>query len=312
MTCVFMEENEIIQLNSVDQYNQLFGLETLHPLVGVVDLAEATRYPLRFTINYGIYALFLKDIKCGDIRYGRQKYDYEEGTIVSFAPGQVAETEIVQGTKLKAKGILFHPDLIKGTSLGQEIKSYSFFSYSSNEALHLSEEEKEIILDCLDKIKLELTHPIDKLSKRLIARNIQLLLDYCMRFYNRQFVTRAESNHDTLSRFESLLDNYFQSGKPQSEGLPTVKYFADRVFLSPNYFGDLIKKETGKTAQEYIQNKLIGVAKELIAGTDKSVSEIAYELGFQYSQHFNRIFKKNVGYTPGEYRKLATEAQNIH
>ena len=307
-----MEENEIIQLNSVYQYNQLFGLETLHPLVGVVDLAEATRYPLRFTINYGIYALFLKDIKCGDIRYGRQKYDYEEGTIVSFAPGQVAETEIVQGTKLKAKGILFHPDLIKGTSLGQEIKSYSFFSYSSNEALHLSEEEKEIILDCLDKIKLELTHPIDKLSKRLIARNIQLLLDYCMRFYNRQFVTRAESNHDTLSRFESLLDNYFQSGKPQSEGLPTVKYFADRVFLSPNYFGDLIKKETGKTAQEYIQNKLIGVAKELIAGTDKSVSEIAYELGFQYSQHFNRIFKKNVGYTPGEYRKLATEAQNIH
>ena len=307
-----MEENEIIQLNSVDQYNQLFGLETLHPLVGVVDLAEATRYPLRFTINYGIYALFLKDIKCGDIRYGRQKYDYEEGTIVSFAPGQVAETEIVQGTKLKAKGILFHPDLIKGTSLGQEIKSYSFFSYSSNEALHLSEEEKEIILDCLDKIKLELTHPIDKLSKRLIARNIQLLLDYCMRFYNRQFVTRTESNHDTLSRFESLLDNYFQNGKPQSEGVPTVKYFADRVFLSPNYFGDLIKKETGKTAQEYIQNKLIGVAKELIAGTDKSVSEIAYELGFQYSQHFNRIFKKNVGYTPGEYRKLATEAQNIH
>ena len=241
-----MEENEIIQLNSVDQYNQLFGLETLHPLVGVVDLAEATRYPLRFTINYGIYALFLKDIKCGDIRYGRQKYDYEEGTIVSFAPGQVAETEIVQGTKLKAKGILFHPDLIKGTSLGQEIKSYSFFSYSSNEALHLSEEEKEIILDCLNKIKLELTHPIDKLSKRLIARNIQLLLDYCMRFYNRQFVTRTESNHDTLSRFESLLDNYFQSGKPQSEGLPTVKYFAaaDRqVFCRPRIpFAQLFRR----------------------------------------------------------------------
>ncbi len=307
-----MEEYEIIQLNSVDQYNQMFGLETLHPLVSVVDLAESTRYPLRFTINYGIYALFLKDIKCGDIRYGRQKYDYEEGTIVSFAPGQVAETEITDGMKLRARGILFHPDLIKGTSLGQEIKSYSFFSYNSNEALHLSEEEKEIIFDCLDKIKLELAHPIDKLSKRLITRNIQLLLDYCMRFYNRQFVTRTESNHDILGRFESLLDNYFQSGKPQNEGLPTVKYFADRVFLSSNYFGDLIKKETGKTAQEYIQNKLIGVAKELIAGTDKSVSEIAYELGFQYSQHFNRIFKKNVGYTPGEYRKLVSETQSIH
>lgn len=212
---------------------------------------------------------------------------------------------MLKGVQPKARGLLFHPDLIKGTSLGQEIKSYSFFSYNSSEALHLSDEEKGIILDCLDKIKLELTHPIDKLSKRLIARNIQLLLDYCMRFYNRQFETRSQSNKDVLTRFESLLDDYFLSGKPQTEGLPTVKYFADKVFLSPNYFGDLIKKETGKTAQEYIQNKLIDTAKELIAGTNKTVSQIAYELGFQYSQHFNRIFKKNVGQTPREYREMA-------
>ena len=296
--------NDIINIDSVDVYNKLFGLETLHPLVSVVDLSEAKGYPERFTVNYGIYALFLKDTKCGDIRYGKRTYDYQEGSIVSFAPGQVAEAEMLKGVQPKARGILFHPDLIKGTSLGQEIRTYSFFSYNSSEALHLSEEEKRIILDCLDKVKMELAHPIDKLSKRLIARNIQLLLDYCMHFYNRQFETRTESNRDVLTRFEALLEDYFQSEKTQTVGLPTVKYFADKVFLSPNYFGDLIKKETGKTAQEYIQNKLIDVAKEMIVGTDKTVSQIAYDLGFQYSQHFNRIFKKNVGYTPSEYRKL--------
>ena len=297
-------KEEFIQMDNVSQYNELFGLETLHPLVNVIDLAKATRFPPHFTINYGIYTLFLKDIKCGDIRYGRESYDYQEGTIVSFAPGQVAEIKTAEGVQPLAKGIIFHPDLIKGTALGQEIKSYSFFSYSSREALHLSDEEKGIILDCLGKIKLELTHPIDKLSKRLIARNIQLLLDYCMRFYERQFTTRKATNKDVLAKFEHLLDNYFQNNQPQREGLPTVKYFADQVFLSPNYFGDLIKKETGKTAQEYIQNKIIDLAKEMLLGTAKTVSQIAYDLGFQYSQHFNRIFKKNVGYTPNEYRRL--------
>lgn len=301
-------KEDLIKLDTVDAYNQLFGLETLHPLVNVVDLSEANGFPTHFTVNYGIYALFLKDIKCGDIRYGRQVYDYQEGTIVSFAPGQVAETEMLEGVKPMAKGIVFHPDLIKGTSLGQEIKTYSFFSYDSREALHLSEEEKGIILDCLAKIKLELSHPIDKLSKRLIARNIQLLLDYCMRFYNRQFVTRTEVNKDVLSRFEFLLDDYFRNGKTRTEGVPTVRYFADKVFLSSNYFGDLIKKETGRSPQEYIQGKMIDMAKEMLLGTEKTVSQIADDLGFQYSQHFNRIFKKNVGQSPNEYRRLQANA----
>lgn len=296
--------DDLIKMDTVDEYNRLFGLETLHPMVSVIDLSKATKFPSHFTINYGVYAIYLKDTKCGKIRYGRQSYDYQEGTVVSFAPGQIAETEILDGMKPTAKGILFHPDLIKGTSLGQEIKTYSFFSYNSNEALHLSEEEKEIFLDCLEKVKMELVRPIDKMSKRLIARNIQLLLDYCMRFYNRQFITRDVANKDVLTKFEALLDDYFQSGKSQTSGIPTVRYFAEKVFLSPNYFGDLIKKETGKTAQEYIQNKIIDVAKELLLGTEKTVSQIAYELGFQYSQHFNRIFKKNVGQSPNEYRKV--------
>lgn len=295
---------DFIKLDAVDQYNALFGLETLHPLVSIIDLSKATLFPTHLRINYGVYALFLKDSKCGDIRYGRQVYDYQEGTVVCFAPGQVVTTVMEKGTKPAARGILFHPDLIRGTSLGKEIKQYSFFSYDSTEALHLSEEEKEVILDCLDKIQMELEHSIDKHSKRLISKNIELLLDYCMRFYERQFTTRSNVNKDILVRFEEMVDEYFQGEQLQQEGLPTVKYFADKICLSPNYFGDLIKKETGKTAQEIIQNKIVNQAKEWIVSTDKTVSQIAYELGFQYSQHFNRLFKKNTGLTPNEYRKM--------
>lgn len=232
----------VIQLDTVDVYNKLFGLETIHPLVSVVDLSQATRFPTRFTLHYGIYALFLKQVKCGDIRYGRQTYDYQEGTVTSFAPGQVTAIEMAEGAKPLAKGLLFHPDLIRGTSLGQEIRHYSFFSYNSNEALHLSDEEKDIFTDCLDKIKLEVLHPIDKHSKRLISRNIELLLDYCMRFYERQFITRKTVNRDALTQFEELLDAYFSDNKALQNGLPSVKYFADKICLSPNYFGDLVKK----------------------------------------------------------------------
>lgn len=295
---------EVIKLDTVDAYNKLFGLETLHPLVSVIDLSKATRFPTRFTLHYGIYALFLKQVKCGDIRYGRQTYDYQEGTVTSFAPGQVTAIEMAEGAKPLAKGLLFHPDLIRGTSLGQEIRHYSFFSYNSNEALHLSDEEKDIFTDCLDKIKLEVLRPIDKHSKRLISRNIELLLDYCMRFYERQFITRQTVNKDVLTKFEELLDSYFTDDRAMQNGLPSVKYFADKICLSPNYFGDLVKKETGKSPQEYIQNKIIDLAKERIMGSEMTVNQIAYELGFQYPQHFTRIFKKKVGCTPSEYRKL--------
>lgn len=296
--------SEIIHLDTVDDYNRLFGLETQHPLVSVVDLTQSSHVPTRIAVNYGIYALFLKNTRCGDIRYGRQIYDYSEGTITSFAPGQVVEVEMQDGVKPSAQGIVFHPDLIRGTALGREMKLYTFFSYSSTEALHVSEEERGIILDCLQKIRMELERPIDQFSKRLIASNIHLLLEYCLRFYNRQFVTRAQANKDVLMRFETLLDDYFQMGRVRTEGLPNVRYFAERVFLSPNYFGDLIKKSTGKTPQEYIQTKIIDTAKELLLGSRMTVCQIADELGFQYPQHFNRLFKKNVGITPNEYRKV--------
>ena len=295
--------DKILYLDHVDQYNRLYGLETLHPLVSVINLNKATRQMNYAHWHYGIYALYLKLEKACDIRYGRQNYDYQEGTVIGFARGQVTGIELKDGTRPLAHGLLFHPDLIRGTALGRDIKRYSFFSYESNEALHLSEEEKGIFVDCLRKIQIELEHSIDKHSKRLIAMNIELLLDYCLRFYDRQFTTRAETNKDVLVRFERLLDEYLQSDLLRQEGLPTVRYFAEKICLSPNYFGDLIKKETGKTAQENIQDRIISLAKEWILGTNKTVSQIAYDLGFQYSQHFSRIFKKTVGCTPNEYRK---------
>lgn len=296
--------DEIIRVDTIDQYNKLYGLETMHPLVGVVDLTKATTFPNHVRMNMGVYSLFLKQTLCGDLKYGKKLYDYQEGTIVSFAPGQVIGVELKENIRPSSVGIVFHPDLIRGTSLGETIKQYSFFSYEVNEALHVSEEEKQIIMDCFDKIRIELSHAIDKHSKTLIAKNIELLLDYCMRFYERQFNTRSKANKDILVRFENLLDDYFQGDNVEINGYPTVKYFADKVFLSPNYFGDLIKKETGQTAQQYIISKLIGFAKDRIVNTNLTVSEIAFGLGFQYAQHFSRLFKKNVGCSPNEYKRL--------
>lgn len=296
--------SEIIKLESVGLYNDLYGLETLHPLVSVVDLHQATRMINHVRMDYGLYALFLKQSKSCNIKYGRTSYDYEEGTIVCFAPGQIASVEMIENeVSPEVYGVVFHPDLIRGTSLGENIKQYSFFSYEVNEALHVSEEEREIIMDCFHKIRIELSHAIDKHSKTLIAKNIELLLDYCMRFYERQFHTRSKPNRDILMKFENLLDDYFQEGNAENKGYPTVKYFADKVFLSPNYFGDLIKKETGKSAQQYITFKLIELAKDRILNTNLTVSEIAFGLGFQYAQHFSRLFKKNVGCSPNEYKK---------
>ena len=229
-------------------------------------------------------------------------YDFDDQTVVSIAPGQTVGYTDIEGIPTKSVGLLFHPDFIRGTSLGRKIRKYTFFSYEANEALHLSEEERTIVLDCLKKIEMELRHAIDKHSKGLIATNIELLLDYCMRFYERQFVTREDLNLDALARFERLLDDYLSEGVAAREGLPSVRYFADKICLSPNYFGDLVKKETGKSAQEYIQLKMIDAAKESLLDPDKTIGQVAGELGFQYPQHFVRFFRRYAGCTPNQYR----------
>lgn len=295
--------DQIIQLDSIDTYNRLYGLPTLHPLVAVVDLTKATRMLNHVKVNYGIYALFLKNgVNC-TLKYGRRNYDYQEGTIVSFAPGQTVEVEMFDNeVSPEVYGLLFHPDLIHGTSLGDKIGQYTFLDYAQNEALHLSEKERDIIIDCLHKIEYELDYPVDKHSRSLLNAHIELVLDYCLRFYDRQFCTRAKVNSDILTRFEQLLNDYF-NGDESKNGLPSVKFFADKICLSPGYFGDLIKKETGRTAQEYIQRKVIEQSKHRLLGSGQSVSEVAYSLGFQYPQHFIRLFKRETGVTPGEYRK---------
>ncbi|MFD0998094.1 helix-turn-helix domain-containing protein [Ohtaekwangia kribbensis] len=293
---------EILKFDTINQYNAFNKNITLHPLVSVVDLSKADPRRLR-RMSYGFYTIFLKEIKCGDLRYGCSNYDYDEGTLVFLAPGQVIGSTGEEYYQPQGLALVFHSDFLLGTVLGRHISDYSFFSYAANEALHLSERERQIILDCFSKIKFELEYSVDKHSKKLIASNIELFLNYCVRFYDRQFITRGETIHrGIVERFEALLNNFFSSEKPQTVGLPSVAYCANELNLSVNYFGDLIKKETGKSAHEYIQLKLIDVAKQRIYDTNKSVSEIAYELGFKYPQHFTRVFKQYVGISPLEYR----------
>ncbi|HXD78113.1 MAG TPA: helix-turn-helix transcriptional regulator [Puia sp.] len=293
---------KIVRIETVDQYNKMRGVETLHPLVSVIDLAKARPMPAQI-FNFGVYAIFLKEFKCGELRYGRSTYDYQAGTLVFVAPGQVLGVQPKIPTfEPKGWALLFHPDLIKGTSLGKHIQDYSFFSYDVNEALHLSEKERQIVLDLFSKIEYELEHAIDKHSRTLIVANLGLFLGYCTRFYDRQFITRDHVHKGIVERLATLLNDYFSSDNPQIIGLPSVGWCAGQLNLSANYFGDLIKKETGISAQDHIRNKLIDIAKERVFDPEKSISEIAYNLGFKYPQHFTRLFKQRVGQTPRAYR----------
>ncbi|MEC7771324.1 MAG: helix-turn-helix transcriptional regulator [Bacteroidota bacterium] len=299
----------ILNIDNVSDYFNLRKYEILHPMVGIMDYSKISERNYSNSgfdaLHFGCYAVFLKESKGCKIKYGGNPYDYDEGTMVFVGPGQTVELTTNDPNYIpKGYVLLFHPDLLLGTELAKKIHGYSFFSYSVKEALHLSTKERHIMLSLLDKIQFELEQNLDKHSKKLIVSNIELLLDYCLRFYDRQFLTRENVNHGALQSFESLLTDYLNSDKPKVSGLPSVAYFAEQLHLSSNYFGDLVKKETGYSAQEYIQNKLIDVAKEKVFDPNKSVSEIAYELGFKYPQHFSRLFKSKVGYSPNEFKML--------
>ena len=293
---------KITKLESVTQYNQLRGVKTLHPLVTMLDLSKAVPMPAQ-TFHFGLYAIYLKELECGELSYGRSKYDYQEGTLVFVAPGQILGVQPkVKTFQPKGWALLFDPELIRGTSLGRNMKDYSFFSYEVNEALHLSDQEREIVIDCFRKIQLELSIGIDKHSRTLISSNIELFLNYCQRFYDRQFITRENANKGVLERFENLLSSYFNSDLPLNSGIPTVSYCAKELNLSTNYFGDLVKKESGISALDYIQTIVIDRAKDKILESEKSIGDVAYELGFKYPQHFTRLFKQKVGLAPTEYK----------
>ncbi len=296
--------DEIVRIDTVKDYNEYWGVADRHPLVNVLEGSQVTRPIPNCRKSFGLYVIFLKDVKCADyLKYGREEYDYQQNTLVFVSPGQVLGYP-ADGSTYQAKGwcLYFSPELLRGTPLGRHIKDYTFFSYDVREALHLSLQERDTIIDCMRKIEDEIRNGSDRHSNAIIASAIELLLNYCTRFYSRQFVTRKKANKDILTHFEALLDGYFTSDTPKRVGTPSVAWCAEQLHLSPNYFGDLIKKETGISAIEHIQRKTMDTAKDFLMQTNKTISEIAYSLGYQYPQYFSRAFKKFEGCSPNEYR----------
>lgn len=295
---------ELLKISSITEYNKMMGVKTLHPLISAIDMSEVNHFP-KFPMIANFYAIYFVEVECGVMKYGRATYDYQEGTLLFTAPNQVVEGyPTISPHEAKGWALIFHPDLIRNTTLGKEIHKYAYFFYTINEALHLSEDEKDLVNNSFKSILSELKKGTDKHTKELITIAIELLLKYCNRYYDRQFSSRDNANKSVLDKFELLLNDYYTSDKPQKLGLPTVTYFANQMHLSPNYFGDIIKKETGSSTQEYIQSKIIEIGKELIFNPEKTITEIAYDLGFKYPQHFMRLFKKREGVTPNEYRGL--------
>lgn len=295
----------ITHINSITEFNNIFGVKTLHPLISVINFStvDAPKFAGQFTTSF--FTVSLKKCGCGELRYGRNRYDYQEDTMLFLAPNQIIGVEEGEvSSENQSVGLFFHPDLLRGTYLGSIIKSYHFFNYDVNEALHLSVDEQTSIKESFNKLTSEIERPIDKHTKGITTSALELLLNYCQRFYDRQFITRDVLNKDILTRFESLLNNYFTTDTQQNEGLPTVKYFADKLSLSPNYMGDLIKRETGRSAQEHIQALIIERAKVELSTSTKNIREIAFGLGFEYPQYFSRQFKKQTGMTPNEYRTM--------
>lgn len=292
---------EEIFINTIQDFNDYQGVETLHPLVSVVHV-ENTEHIKECMMHYGLYAIYLKENKGCRLSYGRTPYDFDEMTVTSFAPGQVVNVDPNPDVPFaKFTALVFHPDLLNRTALSRQISRYEFFGYSSTEALHLSAQEVEVFRGVLAMIEQELHRAIDKHTRELIVSNIELLLNYCLRFYDRQFITREEINHSVVKKFIELLDDYI-STKALRDGLPTVAYFADKCCLSNGYFGNLVRVETGRTAKDIISDHLLAHARQLLNDEALTVTIISNRLGFEYPQHFVRFFKSHTGKTPSAYR----------
>lgn len=289
-------------LNTIQEFNDYQGVETLHPLVSVVHV-ENTEHIKECVMHYGVYVIYLKENKGCKLSYGRTPYDFDEMTVTSFAPGQAVTVEPNPDVPFaKFTALVFHPDLLNRTALGRHISRYEFFDYSSTEALHLSAQEVEVFRGVLAMIEQEIHRAIDKHTRELIVSNIELLLNYCLRFYDRQFITREEINHSVVKKFIELLDDYL-STKALQDGLPTVSYFAGKCCLSSGYFGNLVRMETGRTAKDIISDHLLTHAKQLLNEETLTITMISNRLGFEYPQHFVRFFKSHTGKTPSAYRK---------
>ena len=297
----------IMRIESISQIHEMIGYEKpKHPLITFIEPSKIKAKPIidqQFSI--GLYSISLKNGHECKLKYGRQYYDFQEGTLMFLAPGQTIEPVSVSEkaeSELDGWILIFHPDLIRKSPLGKKMNEYSFFSYDSHEALHLSDQERQTVTCIVKTIENEYSQNIDVHSQDLIISNLELFLNYCNRFYGRQFFTRTNVNRDVATRFEEYLQSYFDSDKPETRGLPSVKFCAQDMGYSPNYLSDLLKKETGKGTQEHIHYYLIEKAKTLLLGTEEPVSQIAYSLGFEYPQHFSKLFKNKTGMSPAEYR----------
>jgi len=301
--------SEFIHLQTISGLFKLFGLNdsVQHPLVVVVDFSKVKEHLNdELKISADFYSLMYKNYRKNNIKYGRKTIDFQDGSLICVAPNQVIEmdNDIEPSENMLGWGLFFHPDLIRPTSLNDKMKNYSFFSYETSEALHLSEKEKQILYDGVLKIENELNENMDVHSQAILISTIELMLNYCTRFYGRQFITRKSSNNAVVVQIEKILNEYFKRNEINEKGLPTVKYLAEEVYLSPSYLTDLLKKETGKSAQDHIHFYLIEEAKNMLLGTNRTIGEIAYALGFEYPQYFNKLFKQKTGKTPVEFRSM--------
>ncbi len=299
--------NTIVHLKSIADLGEFAQFKPKHPLVAVVDFSrfdEQLDGEVRISADF--YSVMFKNYCANNLRYGRRPFDFQEGSLMCVAPRQVLsmDNEVVERADKMGWGLFFHPDLLRGTVLGGKMAEYTYFQYEVSEALHLSDKEKNILNDCIQNIENELLENIDNHSQTLIISNIELLLNYCSRYYGRQFITRKNAHSGVLTQVEAYLRQHFRKGDLQESGLPSVKDLADHVNLSPSYLSDLLRKETGMHAQDHIHYHLIEEAKNILTGTDHSVSEVAYALGFGYPQYFSKLFKKKTGYSPAEYRNL--------
>lgn len=291
---------KILKVKNVSDFSSYFGVQDKHPLVSVIDFEKIS--PVPHTLNhYGVYGMFLHTNLSFDLTYGCGKYDYKKGTLICVAPGQIGGKED-NGERYELDGwaLLFHPDLLRGTPIEQTLKECTFFDYHINESLNMTDEERDLFILLIRQIKSELDNPRDAFQDRIIVEYIGLLLNLCLRFYNRQFMTRKIENTGMLARFSALLHDYFREGRQLVDGLPTVQYCADRLCMSANYFGDLVKKTTGETASSHIHHYVVQQVKDRLAA-GATVTEVAYSMGFEYPQHLSRMFKKETGMTPSEY-----------
>lgn len=298
-------DNQLYTINSVSDLHRLLGLpKPLHPLVSVINLAEIKCY-LDTSVKswlYNFYSICIKKDFNGKLKYGQHYYDFDEGVMTFFSPGQIISTELNDDPSLSGCWLVMHPDFVRNYPLGKTIKDYGYFSYAVNEALHLSEKEEVMITSIMQNIAQEYNSAIDNFSQDVMVSHIELLLNYANRFYNRQFITRKTANHDILIKLEALLTEYFDNSKNLQSGLPTVQYISGQLNVSPNYLSDLLRNLTGQSTQQHIHNKLIEKAKEILANTTLSVSEIAYQLGFEYPQSFSKLFKSKTQVSPLEFR----------